>query len=500
MMKRFVSIWFPYLLTDWYALHNKAVRDLPFVLKATARNSICITAANILAVQKGIYTGMALADARAIYPALESFDAIQGTSENLLKKIAAWCIRFAPVVAVDGSDGIIIDATGCSHLLGSDHAYVADIINRLKAKGFFAKAAMADTIGAAWAMARFRNKSCIVHSGKHQESIRLLPVQALRLPADTVERLHKLGLHQIKDIMHMPPRTLSRRFGKVIVQRLNEAKGTIEEFIEPVIPVAVYHERLACLGPIVHLAGIEIALQQLIEILCKRLLKDGKGARQLGFSCFAIDGEAQNVMISTTAATSNVKHLLGLFAFKLPCIAPGLGIELFILEASKVEHAVSKQEVLWKSGAALTDASIAELVDRLQSRFEDINIKRYLPAEHHLPERSIQSTSSLQEKASIEWQSNIQRPIILLPQPVQVEVTAPIPDYPPMMFRYNGKLRKIIKADGPERIEQEWWIKDGRHRDYYAVEDEDGGRYWLFRSGHYDAEKSYKWFVHGLFG
>ena len=65
--------------------------------------------------------------------------------------------------------------------------------------------------------------------------------------------------------------------------------------------------------------------------------------------------------------------------------------------------------------------------------------------------------------------------------------------------RYKGVLHKVIKADGPERIEQEWWMAEGQHRDYYAVEDEEGRRYWLFRSGHYTAEKLYQWFLHGFF-
>jgi protein ImuB len=56
-----------------------------------------------------------------------------------------------------------------------------------------------------------------------------------------------------------------------------------------------------------------------------------------------------------------------------------------------------------------------------------------------------------------------------------------------------------MKADGPERIEPEWWLQTGQHRDYYCVEDEEGHRYWLFRLGHYDAEKTYQWFIHGFF-
>ncbi|MDM8175869.1 hypothetical protein QT327_16190 [Olivibacter sp. 47] len=55
------------------------------------------------------------------------------------------------------------------------------------------------------------------------------------------------------------------------------------------------------------------------------------------------------------------------------------------------------------------------------------------------------------------------------------------------------------KADGPERIEREWWIETGPQRDYYRVEDEEGARYWLFRSGHYDGEGEPEWFIHGFF-
>jgi protein ImuB len=99
------------------------------------------------------------------------------------------------------------------------------------------------------------------------------------------------------------------------------------------------------------------------------------------------------------------------------------------------------------------------------------------------------------------WQLTVDRPrpLHLLHIPEPIEVTAPIPDYPPMNFRYKNRLHKIKKADGPERIEPEWWISDGRHRDYYAVEDEEGGRYWIFRAGHYARDRSPNWFIHGFF-
>jgi protein ImuB len=121
-----------------------------------------------------------------------------------------------------------------------------------------------------------------------------------------------------------------------------------------------------------------------------------------------------------------------------------------------------------------------------------------LPDQHHWPDRSYKLATSLYELPAIEWRADRQRPIQLLKKPEHIDVTAPIPDYPPMLFKYKNRLYKINKADGPERIEQEWWIQEGQHRDYYSVEDEEGQRYWLFRLGHYSDDK-YQWFIHGFF-
>jgi protein ImuB len=175
-----------------------------------------------------------------------------------------------------------------------------------------------------------------------------------------------------------------------------------------------------------------------------------------------------------------------------------LGIELFILEAQKVEDHYPHQQKMWEGSGGLDDIRLSELIDRLAGRIGPQAIHRYLPDEHYWPERSFKTVSSLQERSSTTWRVDKLRPLQLLSRPEPIEVTAPIPDYPPMLFRRKGKLHKVTRADGPERIEQEWWLQQGQHRDYYRVEDEEGNRYWIFRSGHYD-EKMYRWFIHGFF-
>lgn len=499
MEKRFVSIWFPHLATDWHACKQPMLRKVPFVLKTLSQNRMVITAASPLAAAQGIATGMVLADARALFPALRAIDDKPGLTSQLLQRIAEWCIRFTPGAAPDPPNGILLDATGCAHLWGGEEAYLQDITKRLAAKGYTTRIAMAGSIGSAWALARYGNNQLVIEPGKQQQALLPLPVSALRLEGETIVRLHKLGLRQISEVIRMPRLSLRRRFGPFLLQRLQQALGEEEENILPVYPVAPYRERLPCLEPIRTLTGIEIALQRLLETLCNRLQKEGNGLRTAIFRVYLLDGGAQGIEIGTHRPSNNPEHIFALFSLKLSSVAPKEGIELFLLEATKVEEHEAVQESLWQNKSGLLDPQLAELMDRLAGKLGTEAIRRYLPAEHWWPERSFKQAASLQETTTTTWRLDRPRPLQLLYPPERIDVTAPIPDYPPMLFRYKGTMHKIIKADGPERIEQEWWIQDGEHRDYYCVEDEEGRRYWLFRSGHYNEEKTPLWFLHGFF-
>ncbi len=499
MQKRFATIWLRTLKTDWFTRRQPYLNDVPFILASPDHGRMVVTAVNVLAQKQGVDTGMVVADARAIIPSLQVLDDKPELPAKLLKGIAEWCIRFTPVVAIDFPDGLILDVTGCAHLWGGEKEYLTDIINRLKNFGYSVRAAIADTIGTAWAIARFGKNTTIIESGQQTAALLFLPAAALRFETETLERLENLGLRLIKDFISMPRSALRRRFGQYFLQRLDQALGYEEEVINPIKPIESYQEWLPCLEPIVTATGIEIALQRLLDALCHRLQQEEKGLRVVLFKCFRVDGKIEKVEIGTNHPSCNSKHLFKLFETKISSIEPALGVELFTLEASKVEDASPVQEKLWDNNGSLDDIRLSELLDRLAGRFGANNIHRYVPDEHYWPERSFKPAVDLQEKLQTTWKLDSPRPLQLLSKPELIEVAAPVPDYPPMLFRYEGKLHKVIKADGPERIEQEWWLQDGQHRDYYCVEDEDGCRYWLFRSGHYDVAKTYQWFIHGFF-
>lgn len=498
MQKRFVSIWFRHLHTDWFTRRDASLKDIPFAVSSTVRGKKIVSAANVLAESHGIYTGMAVADAKAVVPRLQVLDDIPGLSLKLLTGMAEWCIRFTPVAAIDEPDGILLDVTGCAHLWGDEKKYLTDIYKRFQNFGYDVRIAIADTIGTAWAIARFGRGPVIVKSGEQMNALLSLPGAALRIEPFTAERLNKLGLHTIRSFIHMPRPSLRRRFGMQILQRIDQALGYAEEWITPVQPAEPFHERLPCMDPILTAKGIEIALEHLLNAMCNRLKQEEKGLRAAVLKCYRLDGKIEKIEIGTNRPSANAQHLFKLFENKTGSIEPALGIELFTLDAPRIEDLPVAQEKLWDVTDILNDSELSELLDRIEGKIGTDHIHRYVPAEHYWPERSFKLSSSLNEKTATAWKGR-QRPLQILHTPQPIEVTAPVPDYPPMMFRYKGKLHKIVKADGPERIEQEWWLQEGRHRDYYSVEDEEGKRYWLFRSGHYDTAKSYQWFIHGFF-
>ena len=495
-----MSVWFRHLMTDWQANRRPELRGLPFVFAAKERNRIIITAASTEAEKQGISAGMAAADAKAVSPGLQIIDEIPGKSTTLLNAIGEWCIRFTPIVAIDPPDGLILDISGCPHLWGGEREYLKYISARLQARGYDTRIAIADTIGTAWAIARFGKVTPIIAPGTHVEALLNLSPAALRLESVILDRLQKLGFYKIEKLVSIGRSALRRRFGQSILQRLDQAVGHELEPITSIQPIVPFEERLPCLEPIRTVTGIEIAIEKLLDMLCRRLEKEGKGLRTAILRCYRIDGKMVQIAIGTNRASRSSNHLFKLMELKIRTIEPALGIELFVLEAPETEDLSAEQELLWATEeCGLEDAEVSELLDRIAGKVGAEAIRRYLPQEHYWPERSVKSSPLLSEKPATGWPVSRPRPVQLLARPEPIEVTVPLPDYPPMQFIYKRELHQIKKADGPERIEREWWLEAGELRDYYTVEDQDGKRYWLFRSGHYSGEQPVRWFIHGFF-
>ena len=459
-----------------------------------------IAAANTPAAALGLRPGMALAHAQAMVPNLAIHDADPAGDAAALGRLAGWCLRLSPLTAPD-ADGVWIDTTGSAHLQGGEAALLDKLLTRLAQDGIAARAALADTPGAAHALARYAAADrTIVPPGSSAAAIANLPIAALRLEPPLVAALRRLGFETIAALDATPRAPLARRFGTAPLLRLDQATGRVAEPITPVIPPETPARRLAFAEPLLTAEAFATVIGRLVRHICTRLERSGLGARQLDLLFERVDGTIQTIRIGTARPTRDPRHLARLLDEQIETIDPGLGVEAMQLVVPLADPLAYTQTA---NLAAEPEADIAALVDRLSNRLGASRVWRAQPVESDVPERSVQTVAPLAPQAGRDW-PYWPRPTRLLTPPQPVEAMALLPDYSPAWFSWRRKRHVVRWADGPERIAGEWWRRDAESvalRDYWQVEDEAGHRFWLYRRGNgIDLSTGdLQWFVHGVF-
>ena len=160
-------------------------------------------------------------------PAWSFWTPIPPPMREALERLALWVLRrYAPIASADPPDGLVIDTTGADHLHGGEQAMLGELVERLAASGIAARAAVADSWGAAHAVARWLARpTLVVPPGESEAVLRPLPVAALRLPGDIVDGLRVLGFDRIGELAAQPRAPLALRFGPEVGRRLDQAHG-----------------------------------------------------------------------------------------------------------------------------------------------------------------------------------------------------------------------------------------------------------------------------------
>ncbi|WLR95193.1 DUF6504 family protein [Shinella zoogloeoides] len=478
--------------------------DRRLVLVGKEGSRRIVTAVSRPAEQAGLRVGMPLTKAHALLPDVLTMPADPAADAAALRRLALWALQhYAPIVAPDPPDGLVIDTTGADHLHGGEARMLTGLVNRLGASGIFARAAIADSWGAAYAAARFHaDPVCIIPPGAAGEAVAPLPIPGLRIAPETVTGLHVLGFATIGDVLAVPRAPLVLRFGPLLGRRLDQIEGRISEPVDPLRDPELATVRKVFGEPIGAPETIARYTAGLVHDLCHALEKRGLGARRLDLLFHRVDNSLQAIRVGTARAVRDEKRLIRLLCDRIETIDPGFGIEIMDLTATLAEPLVLQQAA--SSLIEEEQADLAGLVDVIANRIGAARLYRIAPVESDVPERSFRRIPPLAPDVGTSWQEGWPRPARLLARPEPIEVMALLPDHPPASFTWRGVRRLVKRADGPERIFGEWWKRDAELaavRDYFQVEDAEGERFWLFRSGN-EAEAASgagRWFLHGIF-
>jgi protein ImuB len=514
--RRILALWFPRLSTDrlarrrWGQSWRSTGRPEhpPVVCAGRIANAMRLSALDEVAEAIGLRAGQALAEARAICPALDVAEDDMPADRRFLEAIADWCDRYTPLVELDGLDGLMLDITGCAHLFGGEAKLVAELLDRLLQLGLDARGAISSTPGLSWAAARFSGHAVVADS----DMVRVLsplPLAALRIDAGMAAALARVGLKQVGDLLTAPRGPLTRRFGPGLLLRLDQALGREGESIVPRRPVALLSVERRLAEPIRDEEVILDLTGRLAAGLKSGLDARGEGGRLFELLLFRVDGRVFRIEIGAASPLKDARRIQALFSERLGVLHDdldaGFGFEIVRLNVLRTE-ALAETQGSFGTRPRQEDAAL-DFIDRVTARFGEGCLT--LPVTHasHWPERAsgLLPLAEAAAPAAARLPAppvRSERPIRLFAHPEPVEVTAEVPDGPPASFRWRRAQHRVARAEGPERLAPEWWIdgEEASPRDYFRIEDSAGHRFWLFRQGLYERGSARpSWFMQGIF-
>ena len=544
--RRILSLWFPRLGAERLLRLDRGLTEAPLAVVTDIRNMQVLVSLSAAASDTGLTPGQPLRDAQAMCPGLIARLQNPVAEAVFLGGLRRWAGKFSPWVAEEPPEGLMVDLTGCAHLFGGEMALLRQVEAECVDLGLTVRAGIADTAGAAWALARYAGRSGgaarsgddidqearatrsraarrrhseregaasrppplettrIAAPGQTRGAIVALPVAALRLEDQVVAELVRLGLKRIEDLAGQPRASLARRFGAMLVRRLDQAMGVEPEPITPAKPPDNFAVRLTLPEPIGLEEDVMAAVDRLLPQLAERLREKGRGARMVRLEAHRVDGGAAVIEVGLARPSAEPDRIRPLLELTLGEIDAGFGIDRVRIVAPVTEPVHAQQhrghlEAARDGGARGSGAPLDDLVGKLGARVGLEAITRLHPGDSHIPEKTALVMAAAWSEPATGWPEPPGPRPVLLWRPEMV--TAPDVPALPERFRWRQRDLGAVAATGPERIAPEWWLDEPDWRtgmrDYWRVTTDAGEVLWLYFA--HGGTMSAGWFCQGRF-
>lgn len=508
----------------------------PLLVLKTIANRQLVVACCAMAERAGIRPGMTLAQARALDAGVRYVSWRPDLDRRGIEALARYLVRFTPIVATDTRDitdddqktddaidhYLFMDLSGCEHLFGGTEQMVRQIGQTLHQLRIPSVLGLGPTPGAAYAI------TCVpaaenapatrvrILMPKSADAISAAPLVGLRLPEEMLQTLHHLGLKTIVDLQKLPRDMLPSRFGKSILQRLDQLTGKLSETVVALTWSTTLEERFDFDGSVCDPQVLELVFRDLTAKLLLQLERKGLGIREIEITLERVGAEARSLTLNVSRPSRDARALMGLFRCAFDELfadeqkkltrkrremysrnydAGFSAMQLTIKKAQPLPH---KQLRVDESQRVVNRQAWQNTLDLIRTRLGEDAVQQAQLEQSYLPEKAYRLLpAGIEEESSASPEIPGNRPLYLQSPPEELSVmVAPSHDADgiPLSFSYSGELHRVKQASGPERIAGQWWEGHHRTRDYFDVLDEQGERYWLFR-----VQETGKWYVHGRF-
>ncbi len=536
--------------------------ERPLVLQTRdSRRGLVVVAANLAARAAGVRAHMSLSEASALAP-LEIRTHDPNADLDQLCHLSELAQQFSPIVGLEQLDKkpwagrnlllpecILLDVTGLASHFGGEEQLLSLVSKWLFDQRYFGCMAIASSLGAAWAIANYGNRKrpnamlphnaaqlpanplnenpptpptlesqfMIAAHGKNAAMLAHLPIAALRLTPDTVQTLHRLGIHFIGQLEQLPRAGMATRLGQALLDRWDQSLGNKPEPLIALHTLPEWQLEHTLEYPTEHRATIAELVRRLCNALARRLAAGGEGAMRIVCRLDQVESPPLIMQLSLFRPTADAEHLQTLLVGQLEQqLGSHASAALWRLsiQATLTAPLVWHQTDLFAGDAIENRHQLARLVDNLSNRLGRRQVLRARIEREPQPENacSLQPMTGRRpdgsEQATVKKISSrlarhraeptvddpMRRPTRLLSPPQAIEVIALAPEGLPAQFKVHQQPHTVVQYWGPERLESGWWRGPSVRRDYFRVETEHGAWWWIYRD-----MQTNNFFLHGVF-
>lgn len=463
-----------------------------------------------------------------------------------IEKLADDLDSFSPIIGLQNDnpqpDCIFLDVTGLAPLFGSEIDLAQSVLDFCSEQGYLAKVAIAQTLGQSQGFAQYgmpndqgktgdaNTTHSAIYISHSKTSFHSLPVTTLRLSAWITKTLHQLGIRTIDQLLRLPRKDLSARFGNEIHTRIDQMIGTTGEPIIARQPQPEFYAQQLLDHPTSHKETIEVILNRLIENICRQMKALQQGALQWTIRLYCQDSKLPlKLYVSLFQPTATAEHVVQLAQMQLEQILNPFKkpkskskskstfvkldgqpiaiqeITVTVTSGILIEH---RQRKLFDENPRLDKQALAQLINRLSGRLGRENVVYPAMVSGAQPEHAYQlkplvnpysrgPRRTANSQKIYQHSHKLARPFKMFRPAIELQTAStsqPAQPTPPASITLAQTHHPIINHWGPERIETGWWRGRTTRRDYWRVETQSHQQFWIY----HDLRRCV-WFLQGEF-
>lgn len=432
---------------------------------------------NQAALQQNIKPGMGLGSAAALCSELQVYPYDTDREQQTLEELAQWLYLITSDIVLCPPQGLLLRVSNMLSLYAGLDNYWQALSQHLNQRQIRYHYACGFSPFCAILLAKSGADWICGEEAALRQRLEHYPLSATELAPQQIDKLARVGIHDIQSLLALPMQDIARRFDIDLVNYVGRLLGQFKHPLSFYHPPQAFHAHLDLLYEIDNVQWLEKPLQRLLIRLEAFLTLRNQVAFELVLTLQQRDHNRYQLPFTSAEGVSQAVKWARLCRLRMESIQltqPVLSLSLQVTRAGSAEPL---------SGdffrASQGQQSPAELLTLLQAKLGNAQVCKLQLNNDPRPEQRSRYIAAYQSApqpghCTPPVRAARLRPSLRLPEPQPLQ-------------------EQVSLIHGPERIATGWWDGNNIIRDYFIARTPQGRWLWVFRT------PQQQWFVHGQF-